>query len=172
MGRRVIDPLARYRAKVDQRGPTECWPWTAGRFDKGYGAFRLGEKQVKAHRFGYEALVGPIGDGLYVCHTCDNPPCQNPAHWFLGTHRDNAIDREQKGRGRYKQVGLVVRVHPGRARGERHGRAKLNAEDVRAIRARRNGGESQQSIADDLGVSQKLISKIVRYEIWRDVPDQ
>jgi hypothetical protein len=130
MGRTAADPFERYRSKIAVGGPDECWPWTAGCFDSGYGAFRLGQKQLRAHRFGYEALVGPIPDGLCVLHTCDNPPCQNPAHWFV--------------------------AHAHRA-------AKtLTEADVLAIRDGYRHGARQVDLAVWFGVSQTMISKVVR----------
>ena len=53
----------------------------------------------RTHRYGHDLLVGTIPDGYHVCHTCDNPPCCNPSHWFLGTNQDNVDDRQAKGRG-------------------------------------------------------------------------
>jgi hypothetical protein len=146
--------MERYLEKVDQRGPDDCWEWTAARFDKGYGAFRLGDKQLKAHRFGYEARFGPIPEGLYVCHTCDNPPCQNPSHWFLGTHKDNADDREAKGRG-------------GRTYQSSLPEPKWTAAEVRAIRLAAQAGETHTSIAERYETSQGAISAIVRRKNWR-----
>jgi hypothetical protein len=164
------NPATRYHAKVDRRGEDECWEWTAARFEKGYGVFRLGPKQVKAHRFGYELLVGPIPVGLYVCHTCDNPPCQNPKHWFLGTHKDNAVDRERKGRGAYKTWGpLPPRLKLPRARGERSGVSKLTEEKVREIRRLYASGLSQEAIAIQVGMCQKAISNVVRRKTWAHV---
>lgn len=76
-----------------------CWEWQGHRLPKGYGHFRgLTAKNVKAHRFAYELLVGPIPDGLRVLHRCDNPPCVNPVHLFLGTDKDNSDDKIAKGR--------------------------------------------------------------------------
>lgn len=94
---------ARFLSLVDQSGANGCWVWQ-GRTWKGYGSFSIQRSPahqgtVGAHRWAYEHWVGPIPTGLIVCHTCDNPPCVNPAHLFVGTHQDNARDREQKGRG-------------------------------------------------------------------------
>jgi hypothetical protein len=163
-----IAPAIRYLDKVDKRGPEECWEWSGGRFEKGYGAFRLSAKRmVKAHRFGFELLIGPIPAGLYVCHTCDNPPCQNPRHWFLGTHKDNAHDREQKMRGRYKTLGpLPPKPKVGRARGERDGNAKLTEADVLEIRRLSTTGVSQRSIAERFGITQVNVSSIARRRTW------
>jgi len=148
-----IDPAIRYHAKVNKRGPDDCWPWTAGRFESGYGAFRLGSKQLKAHRFGYQLLVGPIPDGLYVLHHCDNPPCQNPNHWFLGTHKDNADDRQSKGRGN--------QLH-----GEACPWSVLTDSDIREIRQLYHNGSTQYDLADRFHVHQKAISMIVRGKRW------
>jgi hypothetical protein len=167
-------PADRYAEKIDVRGPNDCWEWTAARFDKGYGAFRLGDKQVKAHRFGYELHVGPIPEGRYVCHTCDNPPCQNPRHWFLGSHADNAADRERKGRGGHPPAGprtlaQKAAARRGRARGERDGNARLTEPQVLEIRARYAAGERQDRLAAEFGVTQVNISCVVRRKTWRHI---
>ncbi|MEO0085709.1 MAG: HNH endonuclease signature motif containing protein [candidate division WOR-3 bacterium] len=79
----------------DKRKPHECWPWTGCRHPTlGYGFFR-GDY---AHREAYRRAYGPIPNGMCVCHRCDNPECCNPAHLFVGTHRDNIQDSIRKGR--------------------------------------------------------------------------
>lgn len=93
------DPPTRLLAKIAVGGPAECWPWTGTRNDLGYGILRVTGKNVRAHRFAYELASGrPIPVGLEVCHRCDNPPCCNPAHLFLGTQGDNVRDAASKGR--------------------------------------------------------------------------
>lgn len=103
---------SRFWAKVDQRSADECWEWTAYRNDKGYG--RIGRTGGKAHflapRVSWTIAFGDIPDGLIVCHHCDNPPCVNPAHLFLGTHKDNADDRETKGRSSWLIAELKART--------------------------------------------------------------
>lgn len=92
------DPAPRFWAKVDRRGPDECWPWSGSRKPRGYGHFIIGRRDHNAHRLAYELANGPITDGMHVLHSCDNPPCCNPAHLFLGTHTDNMHDMRLKSR--------------------------------------------------------------------------
>jgi len=77
-----------------------CWEWARSRKSTGYGVTYRNGRQILAHRLAYETAVGPIPDGMFVCHHCDNPPCINPAHLFLGNHRDNVRDCIAKGRFR------------------------------------------------------------------------
>jgi hypothetical protein len=87
--------LEQYLAKVDQRGPDECWPWLAGRSEKNYGQFADGKGgSMPAHRFGFTVFIRPLEPAEVVDHTCHNRDescaggntcehraCQNPAHW-------------------------------------------------------------------------------------------
>lgn len=92
------DELERFWTKVQLKGTDECWPWIGERF-RGYGTFRLDSgKRIAAHRYSYTCLIGPIPKGLLACHHCDNPPCCNPRHIFLGTTLDNVRDKIHKGR--------------------------------------------------------------------------
>ena len=87
-----------FLAKICTDSRTGCWLWNGAKFENGYGAFSYRNKTVRAHRWSYNYWVGPIPDGLLVCHRCDTPACVNPDHLFVGTQRDNLDDREQKGR--------------------------------------------------------------------------
>jgi hypothetical protein len=95
--------VERFWDKVDRSGgPDACWPWTAFRYASGYGQFGVaGVAPIRANRYAWMAVHGRIPDGLWVLHHCDNPPCCNPAHLFLGTAQDNVDDMVAKGRHRW-----------------------------------------------------------------------
>lgn len=151
--------------RIDQRGPGECWEWTGNRSVRGYGQLRVDGRTVRAHRLAYELTHGPIPPGLMICHSCDNPPCCNPAHLWAGTARDNNHDMVAKGRHRRRADESNAKF----ARGEKHGSAKLTATDVRQIRQRVSDGERQAKIAREFGVGKDLIWQIKERRIWTHV---
>ena len=93
--------MERFWNKIDRREPNECWPWIGG-ISRGYGHWSFWEsgkcRSTTSHRKAWELANGPIPAGLFVLHRCDNPPCCNPAHLWLGTHADNMADKVAKGR--------------------------------------------------------------------------
>jgi hypothetical protein len=140
-------------------GPDACWPWV-GYTQKGYGRLRGTDgRKALAHRVAYELSVGPIPDSLHICHTCDNPPCCNPAHLVPGTHTDNMHDMDARGRRRSRGV-----------RGSANHGARLNETRIARIRELVNEGVSKQRIADSFGVSRMTISDIAFQRTWRHVP--
>lgn len=157
-GNRRVKPLAdRFWAKVDVRGPMECWPWTASTAPGGYGA--IGEsgkygRVLRADRLALLLTGTPVPDDAVVMHKCDNPPCCNPAHLRVGTRRDNSHDAVAKNR-------LVA--------GERHKGHKLTAEQVSEIRRRLAGGETMRRVAGEFGVTPAAIHKIKYRLTWRVV---
>lgn len=93
------DLIAAFWARTDRSG--ECWVWTGQTIGKpgfAYGIVTRQQQRTLAHRMAYELTHGPIPEGLFVCHHCDNPPCIRPDHLFLGTHADNMRDMAAKGR--------------------------------------------------------------------------
>jgi hypothetical protein len=122
------------------RDPNECWRWI-GKV-RVYGMMTVNRVSVGAHRVSWELHRGPIPAGLRVLHRCDSPTCVNPEHLFLGTNADNMIDMILKGRGK---------------------KAKLTADDVRAIRADPRGCKK---LARVYGVHPTQIIRIRSGETW------
>jgi hypothetical protein len=134
---------ARFWAKVDRKSPDECWPWLASRVPDGYGQIKIAGKMLKAHRVAYVLTFGDIGD-LKVLHSCDNPPCCNPAHLFKGTTADNNRDKAEKGR-------CVI------FKGSEHPLARLSPEQVQVVR---DDPRPSKELARALGVSYILVWRI------------
>lgn len=130
--------VARFLAKVERRGPDECWPWTAGVDKDGYGRLKSSGKTLKAHRIAFFLAHGrwpePFG-----CHSCDNPPCCNPEHVFEGSCQDNHSDMDRKGR----RLNVT---------GASHGNTMLPDSAVLEIRAAAGRGR-RQDLADKFGIS-------------------
>jgi uncharacterized protein YerC len=135
-----------------------CWNWTSGKDRNGYGSFRGkagGRVYQRAHRFAYALIHGDIPSGMCVCHSCDNPPCVNPEHLFLGTDGDNMNDKISKGRHRA-------------AFGEDAGKAILTESQVRAILI---DPRPHTAIAADYGVKGATISSIKCRVSWSHITD-
>jgi len=96
--------IERFWDKVGGEGPNNCWEWNGARSKNGYGRFWINGAGVHyAHRISYIMCSGPIPDGGLVLHRCDNPPCVNPEHLYLGNHSENALDV-----GKHKRESLLV----------------------------------------------------------------
>jgi hypothetical protein len=102
--------LDRIKDKYNINETTGCWEWNNWTNDKGYGEFSIKKRKVLAHRASYMAHnnLTELPKGMYVCHTCDNPPCINPNHLFLGTQQDNMDDMYNKGRRKKAICGETV----------------------------------------------------------------
>lgn len=115
--------------------------------------FWLDDKTIHASRASYLIFVGDIPKNMHVCHKCDNPPCVNPRHLFLGTPKDNARDREKKGRGDTKK-----RV------GEKNPNSLISNEQAKEVRKKYNSGITQYKLGREYGICQSSISRIVNYK--------
>lgn len=138
------EELAGFFSLTDRSGV--CWHWLGNRMPNGYGRFR----HVFAHRFAYERLVGPIPNGLFVLHYCDNPSCVRPDHLFVGTQQDNRNDCKQKGRT---------------AAREKNGQAKLTSLSASIIR-HLEGRVPQRDLAELFGVSQRCVDFVQKGITW------
>ena len=109
-----------------------------------------------------------IADNLCVCHKCDNPSCVNPFHLFLGTQKENQIDKISKGReARGEKHSVATKLKT--PKGEKNPAAKLKESDVIKIRELGARGCEQREIAAQFGVSHTLIGYILRRKLWRDI---
>lgn len=131
-----------------------CSLWLGCLNKNGYGQLRLNGRMVYAHRLSWENKNGPIPDGLFALHHCDNPACINPDHLFLGSHKDNSDDKVKKKRHRW---------NPSPPLGADNLNAKLTDSDVAKIRA---SNATQRKIAADFGIAQVTVSKIINRKQW------
>lgn len=148
-------PMVRFWRQVDMSGGADaCWNWTGCTNADGYGWFNgFGGPQL-THRLMYSLGARAPERGQVVMHSCDNPPCCNPAHLRIGTDADNARDRMRKGRG---------------ARGERQGNAMLTEAAVVDIVTRLRNGEMQRVVAEGYGLAACTISALWTGRSWTHV---
>lgn len=143
--------IKRFWSKVDIRSGDECWEWKAFRNKYGYGLFN----HLPAHRMAYRLGVGSIPDGLCVLHKCDNPPCCNPLHLFLGTRADNNRDKKEKGRAPSQK-------------GEQNGNAKLTEAEILLIcRVYAIRNFTMRELAIKYKVSEQHIFNIIKHKSWK-----
>lgn len=132
----------------------KCWEWVGSRTTHGYGETYDEGRKVKAHRLAWKMANGREPE-LHILHSCDNPPCVNPAHLREGTHLENMRDRDMRGR---------LDVHP--SLGEANGSSKLTVAEVLAIRAETASGEPQRRVGERYGVSRITVGLIHRRQAW------
>lgn len=152
----------------------ECWLWQGYRMKFGYGliqARKVCSTPLLAHRVAYELTNGPIPKGKHVLHRCDNPPCVNPEHLFIGTQQDNNLDRDRKGRtasgdkngARTNPMNNpFVRNHGSGLVGEQHPRSKLTDVQIQNLRNESESGIRQIELSKKYGITSTHVSRIVR----------
>jgi len=167
----------RFWSKVRILTPDECWPWLAGT-NQGYGWFKTEQGPDRAHRVAWVLCNGPIPDGLFVLHGCDNRPCCNPhpGHLFLGTHQDNMEDKVNKGRhAKGPPHSLVVargrhhgsHTHPERRpRGSSHGSSKLTEREAIELLRLKRYDVSMKEAADAYGLVPGSVGDLWRGKTW------
>lgn len=152
--RKPTPPAERLWPRVDKSGgPNACWPWTGCTVPWGHG--RIAEtrgKPVQTHRVAWEDTYGAIPEGMQVLHSCDNPPCCNPKHLFLGTNAMNRADSVAKRRHQH---------------GAGHWNAKLTPAQVRRIRA---SSRPYAELAEKYDVHEQTIYRIRSGVRWKELP--
>jgi hypothetical protein len=145
-----FQPQDAFWPKVNKDGPNGCWIWTGAKNQFGYGLLAIRHRMVRAHRLSLELANGkPVPKELDVCHTCDNPPCVNPAHLFAGTEYENMADMRAKGRLQWS------------------GGARLDAAKAEEIRRLRAEGWKQADLCERFGVTSPTISRICNGHTYR-----
>lgn len=159
-------------AGMERGGPGECWEWQRGRLPSGYGRIKVRVapgvfKDVYVHRVAYVLAHGPLQSGECVLHSCDNPPCCNPAHLRAGSLQDNVRDRDERGRtfrGRNPRLSAAIKGKPNRLL------RRLAPETVIWARGEVEAGRrSLGSIARELGMTRSAVTNAVRGITYREV---
>lgn len=157
----------RFQANVKADLVTGCLLWTGAVDGNGYGQIKSGRVGLRAHRVAWEFFRGPIPEGMFICHRCDVPRCCNPEHLFVGTARDNVIDKIKKGRGRPVLRPKRVPKDSDFNAGEKNGNSKLTRRRVDLIRRLAASGMTYRAISARLKVPHTTVGAVVRRETWR-----
>lgn len=128
----------------------DCHTWTAGKFSSGYGQVRVGNRKLLAHRVNWEFEYGPIENGLFILHKCDNPVCVRIEHLFIGTAKDNTLDMMRK---------------------QRHGLSKLTDDNIYTIR-RLCLIMTRVMVAKIFCVRPSIVGKIANRKCWSHLPEE
>lgn len=134
---------------------TGCWNWNKYKNSKGYGCIGLSGVKHLAHRYSFSVFKEKILGKLCVLHKCDNPSCVNPDHLFLGTVKDNNIDKMLKGR-----------AYTGNHKGEIHN-SKLKTKDVLEMKRLRGLGYTYKKLANIFNISINHASDVISGRKWK-----
>lgn len=145
------DVVSRFMDKVSPEPNSGCWLWAGGIGSWRYGCFNLKGVTRRAHIASFHLFKSKIPRGMCVLHKCDVPECVNPDHLFIGSIKENNLDRHKKGRT---------------AKGERAGPSKLTADQVVQIRKDRR---THAEIAKSYSVSRPAVTDIKSYKNWRHI---
>lgn len=142
-------------------GEDACWEWCGFLSQGGYGSFTTLKKIENAHRVAWRLTFGPIPEGKYGCHTCDNRKCVRPSHIFMGTPQENSQDAARK----YRYGGINGSLD---RKGVNNAAARLTWEKVTEIRRLRNEeGLTMKSIGQKFGVSGAMVTRIMSNLAWK-----
>ena len=144
----------RIEEKITRIPEAGCWVWMGSTQVRGYGELISNNRKYLAHRASYEAFVGKIPEGMYVCHACDNVSCVNPNHLFLGTQKQNLQDMASKGRS---------------TKGSKNPMAKLDNYAVKQIREGIQKGLTDSNLAKSWMICRQTINNIRNGKVWNHV---
>lgn len=167
--------LSRFLRKIDKNGPMpadeslgRCWEWNGGKFNTGYGAFKLRRKQYRAHRLSFEIHKHVLEPNELACHHCDNRVCVNPDHLFKGTQKENLEDAVRKGRMMSGDRHTSRTCRASRPRGEKHKCHKITSEQVLLIREMyASGNFTLRKLGLEFGITATAILFIVKRKTWQ-----
>ena len=146
--RKLYDVESAFWERVNKT--SDCWEWDGYVMPNGYGQMKVKQKNVYAHRYSYELHYGEFDKRLLVCHRCDNRKCVNPKHLFLGTHKDNTRDMDQKRRR------VVV-----------PGTQKITKEVAEKIKYLGHNGIHPNELAREYNLHPSTIRNIIAGRIWK-----
>ena len=139
--------------KINENG---CWEWQKAKHRQGYGHCPYKRKCLLAHRVSWMVFKGNLPDDILVCHHCDNPPCINPDHLFLGTDKDNTLDHIKKGKSK-------------KSRGENHYFSKLTEKEVKEMRKMRERKIKIKDISRKFNIHVSTAKNICLRKSWKHV---
>ena len=148
----------RFWSKVQKPIGEGCWLWTGWKNYRGYGGITINKKCIRTHRYSWQLHNGIIPQNMNVCHKCDNPPCVNPSHLFLGTNKDNISDCIKKGRKPITDT-----------KGIKHWYHKFTNDQIKYIRNYPIYRGSGRELAEMFNVSRECVYAIRKNRNWKHI---